>query len=149
MNALAHFRKLLLAIDLSPLSETLIRRVQQFCADEMDHLYVVHVLTHGLHDVDVKAEGNIDDPHAQRLQDHKALRIRELLHKANLQIPTDRIFLVHGEPASEIKKMANKIAADLVIVGSHVKENDWMQLPGATTNCVIQGISSDVMAVKV
>jgi len=36
-----------------------------------------------------------------------------------------------------------------VIVESHVKENDWMQLPGATTNCVIQGISSDVMAVKV
>ncbi|MDA0690087.1 MAG: universal stress protein [Proteobacteria bacterium] len=146
---MAHFRKLLLAIDLSPLSESLLRRVQQVCGDEMDHLYVVHVLTHGLHDVDVRAEGNHDNPHAQRMQDHKALRIRELLHKANLQIPSDRIFLVHGEPASEIKKMANKIQADLVIVGSHVKENDWMQLPGATTNCVIQGISSDVMAVKV
>ena len=146
---MAHFRKLLLAIDLSPLSESLLHRVQQVCGDEMDHLYVVHVLTHGLHDVDVKAEVGHDDPHAQRMQDHKALRIRELLHKAKLQIPSDRIFLVHGEPASEIKKMANKIEADLVIVGSHVKENDWMQLPGATTNCVIQGISSDVMAVKV
>ena len=149
MNTLAHFRKLLLAIDLSPLSESLLRRVQQTCSDELDHLYVVHVMTNGLHDIDVKTEGGIDDPHAQRLQDHKALKLRELLHKAKLKIPTDRIFLVHGEPASEIKKMANQIAADLVIVGSHVKENDWMQLPGATTNCVIQGISSDVMAVKV
>jgi len=45
--------------------------------------------------------------------------------------------------------LAWEITADLVILGSHAKGNDGLQLPGTTTNCVIQGISSDVMAVKV
>ena len=36
-----------------------------------------------------------------------------------------------------------------MIVVSHAKDCDWLQLTGATTNCVIQGISSDEIAVKV
>ncbi len=147
---MAQFRKLLLAIDLSPLSELLIQRVREVCSDEMDHLYVIHVVTEGLYSI-----GEIDqglssvDAHQQHLLDQRTHRVHEFLHRAELNIPSERILLVLGEPACEIKKMATRIDADLVIVGSHVKNNDWIQLPGATTNCVIQGISSDVMAVKV
>ncbi len=142
------FSKLLLAIDLSPVSESLMHRVRDVCGDDVDRLHVLHVLTRGMHDPAV-CNGNNHDPHAQRMLDHTAMRVRDSLQKAGLMVPSDRIYLSYGQPASEIKRVADEIDADLVIVGSHTKEDDWLQLPGATTNCVIQGISSDVMAVKV
>ena len=119
------------------------------CKDEIDRLHVLHVLKRGMHDPDLLKKDTSKDPHTQRMLDHAALRVRDLLRKAGLPVPSDRIYLAQGEPASEIKRMADELHADLVIVGSHTKEGDWLQLPGATTNCVIQGISSDVMAVKV
>lgn len=146
--ALTSFSKLLLAVDLSPLSESLLHRVRDVCGDDIDRLHVVHVLTRGMHDPTLCSNGG-KDPHAQRMLDHTAMRVRDLLQKAGLMVPSDRIYLSYGEPACEIKRIADEIDADLVIVGSHTKDNDWMKLPGATTNCVIQGISSDVMAVKV
>ena len=152
---MARFNKLLLAIDLSPESDLLINRVVEMCQDEVDKLHVVHVIKQGLHDTNLSklnSDSNPNscyNPHAQRVIDHTATRLREVLVRNGLNIPVDKIFLTYGEPAFEIKKLAGEIAADLVIVGSHSKADDWMHLPGATTNCVIQGIESDVMAVKV
>ncbi|MFT6093513.1 MAG: hypothetical protein ACJA2Q_001413 [Pseudohongiellaceae bacterium] len=45
--------------------------------------------------------------------------------------------------------MSKMLAVDLVIIGSHCPENNWESLPSVSTNYVIQGISSDVMAVKI
>ena len=145
---MATFSKLLLAIDLSPLSESLLSRVKQLCGNEVDHMHVVHVLTTGMHDPSMFSDTR-PDAHAQRRMDHTSLHLRSLLHGAGLLVPSERIYLKHGEPAHEIKRLATKLAADLVIVGSHAKEDDWMQLPGTTTNCVMQGIRSDVMAIRI
>ena len=145
---MAWFGKLLLAVDPGPKSEILLSRVLRLCRDNIDGLHVVHVLKHGMHDLAPQDGAPGRDPHSQRLIDHAATRLRGILNRHGVILPADRIFLQMGEPAREIKKLASRINADLVIVGSHTKEDDWMQLPGATTNCVIQGISSDVMAVK-
>lgn len=145
---MAYFNTLLLAIDLSPASESLADRVHEIVAGEVGALHVVHVLNKGIHDPNLFSQFP-GDSYTQRMIDRVTLRLRELLQRAGLAVPTNRIHLLHGEPAFEIKKLAEELAADLVIVGSHSKEGDWLQLPGATTNCVIQGITSDVMAVKV
>ncbi len=141
---MARFRKLLLAIDLSPESDSLINRVAQMYQEDVDQLHVVHVIKRGLHDGDSVAPAR-----SQRIIDHTRLRLRELLYRNGLKVASDKIYLTSGEPSFEIKKLAREIDADLVIVGSHVKGNDWLQLPGSTTNCVIQGRTSDVIAVKV
>ncbi len=102
-----------------------------------------------MHDGEWVASEACDDSHAQRQQDHTHIRVREMLLRHGMRLDTDKIHLLRGEPAYEIKKLAREIEADLVIVGSHSKDNDYFHLPGATTNCVIQGMPSDVMAVKV
>lgn len=145
---MAYFNKLLLAIDLSPTSESLIDRVYEIVAEEVGELHVVHVLNKGIHDPNLFSTFP-GDSYTQRMIDRVSLQLRELLQRAGLMVPSARIHLLHGEPAFEIKRLAEQLSADLVIVGSHSKEGDWLQLPGATTNCVMQGISSDVMAVKV
>jgi universal stress protein A len=65
------------------------------------------------------------------------------------RVPPDQVYIRAGEPATEIKRLAHQLQADLVIVGSHNRSGGWLSLPGATTNCVLQGIQSDVMAVRV
>ena len=146
---MALFSKLLLAIDLSHESELLISRVAPLCRQDADQLHVVHVIKHGMHDMAMRGENLQLSSHARRMHDHITIKIRDLMTLYELEIPADQIYLAYGEPSYEIKRIAADIDADLVIVGSHTKENDWLQLPGATTNCVIQGISSDVMAVKI
>ena len=147
--SLAQFRKLLLALDLSPESELLIGRVLEMCQDDLHRLNVVHVIKRGMHDGSAVSEEPRRNSHTQRMIDHTSIRLREILHRSGLDIPSEKIFLVQGEPSFEIKKLAREIDADLVIVGSHSKSDDFLHLPGTTTNCVMQGISSDVMAVKI
>lgn len=146
---MAQFRKLLLALDLSSESELLIGRVLDMCQDDLDRLNVVHVIKQGMHDGAVVDKDLSRNSHAQRMLDHTMIRLREILHRSGLNIPSEKIYLVRGEPSFEIKKLAREIDADLVIVGSHSKRDDFLHLPGTTTNCVMQGITSDVMAVKI
>ncbi len=135
--------RMLLAVDLCPESETLIRRVVDHYAIDLDKLHVVHVIRATAVDT---PDPNLPD---RQLLDHTGFRLRELLNRNGLTITPAHIHLLQGEPAFEIKSLARRINADLVIVGSHCKQGGWLQLPGATTNCVMQGIGADVMAVKI
>ena len=145
---MAFFNRLLLAVDINPEASQLLERVRQTYGDDLERLHVVHVIKHGLYDAVGDFSEHQKDPHVQRRADHTRLELRALLHKHGLCVPSERLHLAYGEPASEIKRMANALAADLVIVGSHTRSDGWLPLPGATTNCVIQGINSDVVAMK-
>lgn len=145
---MAFFNRLLLAVDISPEASQLLERVRQTYGDDLDRLHVVHVIKHGLYDVVGNCGEQFNNPHVQRRADHALLELRTLLSRHGLCVPSERLHLAFGEPASEIKRMANALAADLVIVGSHTRSGGWLPLPGATTNCVIQGIDSDVVAMK-
>jgi universal stress protein A len=144
---MARFRSLLLALDLESESRALIDRVLFMYPDEIEHLHVVHVIKQGLYETE--ANTGAADADRQRLLDHADLQLRALMMRGGLAVSRDRIHLLQGEPAFEIKRLAAELDAELVIVGSHCKPSDWLQLPGPTTNCVIQGISTDVMAVKI
>ncbi len=144
---MAIFDKLLLAIDLSPDSDQLLSRVFKICAGHMDRVHVVHVLRGGT----LLAVGTLDlrDPEQRQEHDQTLVRLNDILRRNGFQIPPQNLVIRHGEPATEIKRLAHDLETDLVIVGSHNRSEGWMSLPGATTNCVLQGIDSDVMAVRV
>ena len=91
----------------------------------------------------------MSDIEQRRLRDQAVIRLNTTLVQNGFSILPDQIYIKIGEPATEIKRLAHDLEADLVIVGSHNKNGGWMSLPGATTNCVLQGIESDVMAVRV
>lgn len=137
---MARFGKLLHAINLGPEAESLIRRVFQTCPGDLERLHVIHVVRQGLHDIGLYLREVSDArpaAHARRLLDHTAAKVRDLMRRAGLIIPSGRIHLVYGELSNEIKKLAPELDADAVIAGSHAKDCDWLQLPGAAINCVI------------
>jgi len=144
---LAIFNRLLLAIDLSPDSDLLLSRVWKICSEQMERVHVVHVLRDdAVFPGDAVAMLDVD---LRRLHDQAFIRLNTALVRNRFSVLPDQIYIKMGEPATEIKRLAHDLEADLVIVGSHNRKGGWMSLPGATTNCVLQGIESDVMAVRV
>ena len=53
-----------------------------------------------------------------------------------------------GTPASEIRKLAEKIGADLIVLGTHGRHGLGLML-GSTASAVLHGAPCDVLAVKV
>ena len=145
---MAIFSRLLLAVDLSPDADQLLSRVLKICRESMTRVHVVHVLRV---DPMLPGDGTVDmkDADQRRLQDQALVRLHEILHRNGFEVSWGNLHIRIGEPANEIKRLAHHLEADLVIVGSHNKNGGWMSLPGATTNCVLQGIETDVMAVRV
>lgn len=144
---MAIFNRLLLAIDLSSDSDHLLSRVWKICNEQMERVHVVHVLKG---DVLFPGESLVmADAEQRRLRDQAVVKLNTTLIRNGFCVPADQLYIKIGEPATEIKRLAHDLEVDLVIVGSHNKHGGWMSLPGATTNCVLQGIESDVMAVRV
>ena len=144
---MAIFNRLLLAIDLSPDSDLLLSRVWKICNEQMEKVHVVHVLRdEGVFPGDSLVTPDVEQ---RRLHDQAVLKLNTALARNGFSILPQQVYIKSGEPATEIKRLAHDLEADLVIVGSHNRKGGWMSLPGATTNCVLQGIESDVMAVRV
>lgn len=143
------FNKLLLAVDLNAETDSLLRRVEHLCLDNMDCVHVVHVLRCDVGEHSASTDAIWDDLEMRRLRDQAIQRLNDALRRNGIDVSIAHLHVCAGEPAYEIKRLAHEIEADLVIVGSHCKKGGWLDLPGATTNCVLQGIHSDVMAVRV
>lgn len=67
---------------------------------------------------------------------------------AQYGISKERQHLVLGRPANEIHALAEELAADLIVVGSHGRHG-FALLLGSTANGVLHGAKCDVLAVRV
>lgn len=56
--------------------------------------------------------------------------------------------VILGSPATEIKRMAQKMNADLIVLGTHGQHGLGLML-GSTANAVLHGAQCDVLAVRV
>lgn len=75
--------------------------------------------------------------------------IRELKDIAKRHdIPYTHVNVEIGNPSDEIHHMAEKIGADLIVVGTH-GQSGLRLLLGSTANAVLHGVKTDVLAVKV
>ncbi len=63
-------------------------------------------------------------------------------------IKTPAVDVVIGTPAVEIRRLAEKLGADLIVLGTHGQHGLGLML-GSTANAVLHGAPCDVLAVKV
>jgi universal stress protein A len=63
-------------------------------------------------------------------------------------IDVDAVNVLIGTPAAEIRQLAEKIGADLIVLGAHGRHGLGLML-GSTANAVLHGAPCDVLAVKV
>jgi universal stress protein A len=67
---------------------------------------------------------------------------------SRFDIDADGVNVVLGAPATEIRQLAEKIGADLIVLGTHGRRGLGLML-GSTANGVLHGAPCDVLAVKV
>ncbi len=80
------------------------------------------------------------------LQEQSEHRLEEIAVTSG--VPKENTHVVVGSPADEIHRYAERIEADLIVIGTH-GQSGLKLLLGSTANGVLHGVKCDVLAVKV
>ncbi len=142
---MSHYRKLLVAIDLSEESNQVAQRARALASDNGCELHLIHVIeplsfAYGV-DIPMDFSGLQDEIQAQATQ-----QLERFAEQNN--IDHDHRHIVLGRPEVEIHALAEEIGADLIVVGSHGRYGLAL-LMGSTANGVLHGATCDVLAVRV
>ena len=142
---MATYSHLLIGLDLSPESQQVVDRVKQLFADRDVKISICHILeplafTYG-GDIPV----DLSDVQVQ-LEDQARTRLAALAEQ--LAIPEEDQYIVLGQPANEMRRMAKEEDVDLIIVGSHGRHGLAL-IFGSTSNSVLHGAPCDVLAVRI
>jgi universal stress protein A len=140
------YQRVLVAIDLSNESESVISRALELAGDDAGKLFLAHV-------VEPVAAAYPIDAYAinmTKLQEEAmtiaAQRLAGIADKHG--IGSDRQLVLAGAAATEIRSKAEELGADLIVIGSH-GNSGWKLLLGSTANKVLHGASCDIMTVRV
>lgn len=142
---MADYAHILLAVDLSDEAGQVAARGQRLSELYGAALSIVHVIepvsyTYG-GDIPLDFSGIQEE-----IQQQAKRRLDELAE--SLAIGPDSRHLVMGRPETEIHNVADEIAADLIVVGSHGRHGLAL-IFGSTANGVLHGATCDVLAVRV
>lgn len=145
---MAHYRKILLAVDLGSNSNHIIDRATLVVSDNGAELLLVHV----------------NEPVATAYQASGMAvwssqlvslneQIRQLAEQnldalaSRLGVPAANCFLPFGRAATEIRRVAEEQGIDLIIMGTHGRHG-LARMLGSTASGVLQGVTCDVLAVR-
>jgi universal stress protein A len=141
------YRRILLTADFSEYGETIAARAK-FMADSFQaKLSILHVLD----DIPMPDTGYgtvipIDQVSEYDLLEAERIKLTALGAKFGVD-PAD-LWLIWGVPKDEIVQLAEKIAADLIVVGSHGRHGLALLL-GSTANGVLHHAPCDLLAIRI
>lgn len=139
------YQKILLAVELDPSCDTLTTKKAKALADEFGaELYLVHAIEHMSSygaAYGVAAGADIEEMLLENASDS----MKKL--SSELALADDRQVIKVGPARTIILEEADRIGADLVVVGSHGRHGIRLLL-GSTANAVLHGAACDVLAVR-
>jgi len=143
------YRKILVAVDLSEESGTIIGRAVQVSSPESEiHLVYVQEPMEAVY-MGVVPYGPVFvgmDQVEDRLQKELKGKLEEW--GAENGIAAERTHFLSGSPSREIHRFAEENAVDLIVLGTHGQRGVQLLL-GSTANSVLHGAGCDVLAVRV
>ena len=143
---MAVYSHILLAVDLSPVTDTVTRQAIELCQAFKARLSLVHVVEFTQMDLSndlvLPQELEID----QELMKRSKQRLEELAE--NLGIEKSECFVSQGSTRREILRLAKELNTNLIVIGSHGREG-IQRLLGSTANAVLHGAPCDVLAVRI
>lgn len=139
------YQKIILAVELDPSCDTLTTKKAKALADEFGaELYLVHAIEHMSSygaAYGVAAGADIEEMLLENASDSMKKLGSELNLADNHQV------IKVGPARTIILEEADRIGADLIIVGSHGRHGIRLLL-GSTANAVLHGAACDVLAVR-
>jgi len=142
---MAGYKHILVGLDLSEDSSQVLDRAAQLAADSGATMSLAHII-----EPLTFAYGGDIPMDLSEVQEQLQNQAKDQLRKAAspLNIPEDRQHVMLGQPATEIHRLAEESACDLVVIGSHGRHGLALLL-GSTANGVLHGAGCDVLAVRV
>jgi universal stress protein A len=141
---MGEYNTILVAVDLSSEAELVARKAATLAQGTGAKLHMVHVVepVNFAYGGDVPIDfSTIQD----EIQKQAETQLAQLA--TTVGIPCER-HLVAGRAEVEIHALADKIGADLIVLGSHGRHGLALLL-GSTANSVLHGAKCDVLAVRV
>ena len=143
---MAVYSHILLAVDFTPVTDTVTRQAMELCQVFKARLSLVHVVEFTQMDLSndlvLTQELEID----QELMKQSKQRLEELAEK--LGIDKSECFVSQGSTRREILRLAKELNTNLIVIGSHGREG-IQRLLGSTANAVLHGAPCDVLAVRI
>jgi universal stress protein A len=143
------YGKILAAVDLTDETADVLERARELAEHykaELSLLTVVRTLN--------QAYGGFD---VATLSADTALIERELVRQAEahvrshadrIGVPSERCYIGHGNPAQEIKRQAEAVGTELIVMGTHGRKG-FARLLGSTATGVLHGAPCDVLTVRI
>jgi len=143
---MAVYSHILLAVDFTPVTDTVTRQAMELCQAFKARLSLVHVVEFTRMDLSndlvLPQELEID----QELMKRSKQRLEDLAEK--LGIDKSECFVSQGSTRREILRLAKELNTNLIVIGSHGREG-IQRLLGSTANAVLHGAPCDVLAVRI
>lgn len=142
------YNNILVAIDGSDESDRILGRAAKLADDNNAQLSVVLVFEPLLGNYSFELNMADFEKVQQEHQEQVAKQVRESLASKTPSVPEERIHFLRGKAATEIRKLADELKADLLVIGSH-GHNPVRAVLGSVANAVLHGINCDVLTVRV
>lgn len=148
----ARYARILIAIDGSDDADRVLEAATELDRKADDRFHVVTVVPPMMGGV--SGMGSSSFAGNWPVQDMEATMSREISDSvrervARFGIPPDRVSVLYGRPASEIHAEAERIGADLIVVGSRGRGSLSRFMLGSTANGVLHGAACDVLTVRI
>lgn len=143
------YRNILVAVDTTDETEEVFKAAQEIADDQESTLAVVSVIR-PITDFYVNLYSILEDDtgigiESQALK-HATAWLADLATRNG--VDASAVNVIVGTPAVEIRRMAEELDADLIVLGTHGRHGLGLML-GSTANAVLHGAPCDVLAVKV
>ena len=143
---MAAYSHILLAVDFTPVTDTVTQQAMELCKAFKARISLVHVVEFTQmnlpNDLVLPQELEIN----KELMKQSKLRLEEMAEK--LGIDKSECFISQGSTRREILRLAKELNTNLIVIGSHGRE-DIQRLLGSTANAVLHGAPCDVLAVRI
>lgn len=144
------YKHLLIGLDLSPESQQVVDRVKFLFPDSTATSSRVKIsVCHILEPLAFTYGGDIPvDLSDVQLQLEEQARNRLAKLASQLNVSEENQYVVLGQAAREMHRIANEGDVDLLVVGSHGRHGLAL-IFGSTSNSVLHGANCDVLAVRI
>jgi universal stress protein A len=143
---MAAYSHILLAVDFTPVTDSVTRQAMELCQVFKARLSLVHVVEFTQMDLSndlvLPQELEID----QELMKQAKQRLEKLAK--NIGVDKSECFVSQGSTRREILRLAKELNTNLIVIGSHGREG-IQRLLGSTANAVLHGAPCDVLAVRI
>jgi len=143
------YKHILAAVDLSEESAQVLERAQteaQMHDARLSVVSVVRPLTQVYGGVDVAPLAGRAVSFEEQAVDQAEKQLREVAERYGVK--ADDVHVILGAPAHDIRELAGRTGADLIVIGTHGRHGLGLLL-GSTANAVLHGVERDVLAVRV